>query len=95
MNSSILGVLPPFNDKSGLVIDAVLFTNLLQVLVLLNRMFQNRITNPLRRLVFVLADHPFNLEPVLLVASVVNSVCVKEEDLQNENILRDVSHRSA
>jgi hypothetical protein len=37
--------------------------NLLQVLVLPNRVFQNRITNPFCRLIFVLTDHLLNLEP--------------------------------
>jgi hypothetical protein len=44
---------PALDDKHGLVIDAVLFVNLVQVLVLIDGALQDRVTNLLRRLILV------------------------------------------
>src|ERR1700680_4381485 len=73
--------LPALDNEHGLVVDAVVFTGLLKVSVLLNRMLQNSVTNLFCRLILVLTDHLFNPEPVLLVASVIDPVCIKEEQV--------------
>ena len=56
------------------MVEAVLFTNLPQVRVLLHRVLQDRVTNLFGRLIFVLTDHLFDLQPVLFVAAVINPI---------------------
>ena len=53
----------------------------LQVLVLLDCVLQDRVTNLSGRLVLVLADHLFDQEAVLLVAAVVDPVGIKKEQV--------------
>jgi hypothetical protein len=54
-------VSPRLDDNHGLVVDTILFINLLQVLVLLDRIFQDRITKLPGPIIFVLTDYPLNL----------------------------------
>ncbi len=58
---------PALDDEHGLVVDAVLFIDLSQVLVLLHCVLQDRVTNFFRPLILMVADHSLDLESVLFV----------------------------
>ena len=85
------GFLPALDDKRGLVIDAILFTNLLQVVILLNSMCEDRVANFFCRLISMFTNYPFKLNTVLLVAAIVDPVCIKEENVSGTHE-RDFCH---
>jgi hypothetical protein len=59
--------------------------------VLLNCMFQDRVTNFFCRLILVFTDYLFDLQPVLHIAAIVDPVCIKEEDVSRTHE-RDFRH---
>ena len=61
-------------ELDGLVVDAVLFTHLPPVRVLLYCVVQDRVTNLFCRFTFLLTDNSFDLQPVLFLAAVINPI---------------------
>ena len=74
-------MLAAFDDERGLVINAVVFRDLLQVMVLHDCELQDRVTDLPCRLIFVFTDHLFNLPAVLFVTSVVDAIGVEKKQV--------------
>jgi len=72
---------PTLNDKHGLVVDTIRFASLRSVFVLFNCISQDGVTNFFCRLIFVFTEYLFDLQPVVLIAAIVNPVRIKEEDI--------------
>ena len=70
-----------FDDKRGLVIDPILFPDPPQVFILLHCAREDCVTNLLRRLMFVRADHLFQAPAVLFIAAVVDSIRIQENNV--------------
>ena len=83
--------LSALDDKCGLVVYSILFANLLQIFILLNRMCEDRVANVFCRLISMVTNYPFKLNAVLLIAAIVNPVCIQEEDVSGTHE-RDFCH---
>ena len=56
-------------------------TILCYAFILLDRTCQNRITNCFRGLILMFTNNVFDLKSILLVAAIVNPVCIQKEDV--------------
>src|SRR6266478_2835370 len=71
----------PLNDKNCLIVDSIFLANLSQTIVSFESVFEQRIAYVFCRQQVVLAHDVFKLLSFLLVASAINPVGVKEENV--------------
>ena len=83
-HSSQASLSPPsaqLDNKHCLVVDEVLFANLAQMIVSCESVFQQCIADVFCWSQAVLAHDSFELEPVSIIAAVINPVGVKEKSV--------------
>jgi hypothetical protein len=71
----------PLDDKNCLIVNTIFLANLPQTIVSFESVFEQCSADVLCRQQVVLAHNVFKLLSFLLVASVINSVSVKEENV--------------
>src|ERR1700752_673440 len=81
MNSIDLHSSVPLDNEHRLIINAILFANLAQMIIFFYSVFEQCIADVFCRQHVVVAHDVFKLLSFLLVASVINPVGVKEENV--------------
>jgi len=69
------------DDKYRFVVHAIFLAKLPEDVILADCVCQNRIANCFRGLILMLTDNLLDLQSILLVAAIVNSVCIEEQDV--------------
>ena len=71
----------PLDDEDRFVVDAILFADLLQVLIFMDRKCQDGVANLFGGLGLMVTDDLFNLKSDLFVAAIVNPIGIQDEDV--------------